>query len=151
MKLFQILFTVVWLFMTSQSHAGPWEDLKPYVVTDETLIVFSPDNSTLVLEDPTGSITFEEALARKDEFKTPKEMGSIDARKHYWIMQKVSSRLDVDKNLRLDGFWKSIYTHVIDSTGAASSLMPSGAISGYSFRSDIPNIVKGMNDHTRYF
>jgi serine phosphatase RsbU (regulator of sigma subunit) len=138
MKLFQILFTVVWLLMTSQSHAGPWEDLKPYVVTDETPIVFSPDNSTLVLEDPSGDISVEEALARKDEFKTPKEMGSIDARKHYWIMQKVSSRLDVDKNLRLDGFWIKINTYVIASDNAIFALKPAGLEDGkYAFLSDL--------------
>ena len=138
MKLFQILFTVVWLPMTSQSHAGPWEDLKPYVVTDETPIVFSPDNSTLVLEDPTGSITFEEALARKDEFKPPKEMGPIDARKHYWIMQKVSSRLTSDRNYRLEGNWLSIHTFVIRSDDSILALKTAGFFTGkYSFLSDI--------------
>jgi serine phosphatase RsbU (regulator of sigma subunit) len=52
-------------------------------------------------------------------------------------MQKISSRLDIDKNLRLEGPWKSISTNVISADGTMVSLKPSGTISGYSFLSDI--------------
>jgi len=38
---------------------------KFYEITDNTLIVFSPKDNTLVLEDPQGSLTVEEVLKRK--------------------------------------------------------------------------------------
>ena len=133
-KLFLLLISVLFI---GQAHAGAWDELKPYEITDNTPIVFSPNDNTLVLEDPEGSLTIEEVLKRKDEFKPVPSMGPVDPRLHYWIMQKISSRLDVDKNLRLDGSWKSINTHVISADGTVATLKPSGYISGYSFLSDI--------------
>jgi serine phosphatase RsbU (regulator of sigma subunit) len=133
-KLFVLLISVLFI---GQAHAGAWDELKPYEVTDETPIIFSPKDNTLVLEDPSGLLTVEEVLKRKDEFKPAASMGPVDPRLHYWIMQKISSRLDIDKNLRLEGPWKSISTNVISADGTMVSLKQSGTISGYSFLSDI--------------
>ena len=137
MKIIKLFLLSLALVFIGQVHAGAWDELKPYEVTDETPIIFSPKDNTLVLEDPQGLLTIEEVLKRKDEFKPPSDMAPLDARHHYWIMQKISSRLDVDKNLRLDGTWKSINTHVISVDGTMVSLKPSGAVSGYSFLSNI--------------
>jgi len=137
MKIIKLFLLSLALVFIGQVHAGAWDELKPYEVTENTPIVFSPKDNTLVLEDPQGSLTVEGVLKRKDEFKPPSEMGAIDTRHHYWIMQKISSRLDVDKNLRLEGNWKSVNTHVISADGIVTTLKPSGAISGYSFLSDI--------------
>ena len=133
-KFFLLLISVLFI---GQAHAGAWDELKPYEVTDETPIIFSPKDNTLVLEDPSGLLTVEEVLKRKDEFKPAASMGPVDPRLHYWIMQKISSRLDIDKNLRLEGPWKSISTNVISADGTMVSLKQSGTISGYSFLSDI--------------
>jgi len=137
MKIGKWLLLLISVLLIGQAYAGAWDDLKPYEITDSTPIVFSPNDNTLVLEDPEGSLTIEEVLKRKDEFKPVPSMGPVDPRLHYWIMQKISSRLDVDKNLRLDGSWKSINTHVISADGTVATLKPSGYISGYSFLSDI--------------
>ena len=133
-KLFLLLISVLFI---GQAHAGAWDELKPYELTEETPIIFSPKDNTLVFADPSGLLTVEDVLKRKDEFKPAASMGPVDPRLHYWIMQKISSRLDVDKNLRLQGPWKSINTHVISADGTMVSLKPSADISGYSFLSDI--------------
>jgi serine phosphatase RsbU (regulator of sigma subunit) len=134
-KLFLLLISVLFI---GQAHAGAWDDLKPYEVTDETPIIFSPKENTLVLADPTGSLTVEDVLKRKDEFKPPAEMGAIDARHSYWIMQKISSSLTADRNIRLEGNWKSINTHVIRADDSIEALKTAGFFAGkYSFLSDI--------------
>ena len=126
MKIIKLFLLSLALVFTGQVHSSAWDDLKPYVVTEETPIIFSPKANTLVLEDPTGKLTVEEVLKRKDEFKPPSEMAPLDARHHYWIMQKVSSKLAVDKNFRLGGFWQKLNSHVISSDNAVFALKPSG-------------------------
>ena len=77
-------------------------------------------------------------MKRKDEFKPVSAMGPIDARHHYWIMQKVSSRLMADRNYRLEGNWLSINTHVIRADESILPLKTAGFYTGkYSFLSDI--------------
>jgi len=143
-KLF-LLFTA--LVFIGQVHAGAWDDLKPYEITENTPIIFSPKDNTLVLEDPQGSLTIEDVLKRKDEFKPPSDMAPLDVRHHYWIMQKVSSKLAVDKNFRLNGSWQKINTHVISSDNVVFALKSAGWDDGkYAFLSDIdpalPSSVK---------
>ena len=137
MKIIKLFLLSLALVFTGQVHSSAWDDLKPYVVTEETPIIFSPKANTLVLEDPTGKLTVEEVLKRKDEFKPPSEMAPLDARHHYWIMQKVSSKLAVDKNFRLDGYWQKFNSHVIASDDVVFALKPSGFGERYAFLSDI--------------
>ena len=138
MRFLKFLLLMMPLVFIGQAQAIGWKELKPFVVTDATPITFSPKDNTLVLQDPTGSISIDEALRRKEEFRSPAEMGPVDARHHYWIMQKVSSKLAVDKNLRLNGFWQKINTHVISSDNAVFALKPAGFADGkYAFLSDI--------------
>jgi serine phosphatase RsbU (regulator of sigma subunit) len=138
MKIIKLFLLSLALVFIGQVHAGAWDELKPYEVTDETPIVFSPKANTLVLEDPQGSLTVEEVLKRKDEFKPPSKMAPLDTRHHYWIMQKVSSKLAVDKNFRLNGSWEKINTYVIASDNAVFALKPAGSADGkYAFLSDI--------------
>jgi serine phosphatase RsbU (regulator of sigma subunit) len=137
MKTAKFFLMLVATVCMGQLHAVGWDELPAFELTSDTPIIFTPKENTLVLADPTGSLTVEDVLKRKDEFKPPAEMGAIDTRHSYWIMQKISSKLDVDKNLRLEGNWKSVNTHVISADGTVATLKPSGAISGYSFLSDI--------------
>ena len=138
MRFLKFLLLMMPLVFIGQAQAVGWKELKPFVVTDATPIIFSPKDNTLVLEDPQGSLTIEDVLKRKDEFKPPSEMAPPDARHHYWIMQKVSSKLAVDKNFRLDGSWHKINTHVIASDNAIFALKSAGWSNGkYAFLSDI--------------
>jgi serine phosphatase RsbU (regulator of sigma subunit) len=131
--------------MLALGHAGAasWENLPPYEISTSTPIVFSPVDSTLVLEDPDGSYTLEDVLQRQEEFKPASDMGGIDALKHYWILQKISSRLDVDRSYKLDGFWVNIQTHLLQPDGSFITLRPAGLIAGYSDLSDIDPALPG--------
>ena len=146
MKIVKWFLLSLALVFIGQVHAGAWDELKPYEITDNTPIVFSPKDNTLVLEDPTGTLTVGEVLKRKDEFKSPAQMGAFDARHHYWIMQKIASKLNEDRRYRLDGFWQKLNTHVIDSDNAVFALKRSGFGEKYAFLSDIdpalPSSVK---------
>ena len=142
MKIFKLFLLPIALVFIGQAQAVGWNDLKPYELTEETPIIFSPKANTLVLEDPEGTLTVEEVLKRKDEFKPPSEMAPLDARHPYWIMQKVSSKLAVDKNLRLEGNWRSIHTHVIRADDSIVPLKTAGFFAGkYSFLSDIDPVL----------
>ncbi len=126
--------------MLAMGHAGAaiWENLPPYEVSTSTPIVFSPVESTLVLEDPDGSFTLEDVLQRQEQFKPASEMGGIDALKHYWILQKISSALPTDRNFRFEGSWKVIWTHVIRPDEPPQALKSSGFYRGkYAPLSDI--------------
>jgi serine phosphatase RsbU (regulator of sigma subunit) len=131
--------------MLAMGHAGAasWENLPPYEIGTSTPIVFSPVDSTLVLEDPDGSLTLEDVLQRQEEFKPASAMGGIDALKHYWILQRISSRLDVDRSYKLDGFWVNIHTHLLQPDGSYITLRPAGLIAGYSELSDIDPALPG--------
>jgi hypothetical protein len=59
MKTIKLFLLSQVLVFIGQVHAGVWDELKPYVVTEETSIIFSPKDNTLVLEDPQGSLTVE--------------------------------------------------------------------------------------------
>ena len=142
MKIVKFFLLSLALVFIGQVQAGAWDELKPYEITDNTPIVFSPKDNTLVLEDPQGSLTIEEVLKRKDEFKPPSDMAPLDARHHYWIMQKVSSKLTVDKNFRLNGSLQKINTYVISSDNALFALKPGGGADGkYAFLSDIDPVL----------
>jgi serine phosphatase RsbU (regulator of sigma subunit) len=144
MKIIKLFLLSLALVFIGQVHAGAWDELKPYVVTDETPIIFSPKDNTLVLDDPQGTLTVEEVLKRKDEFKPPSEMAPLDTRHHYWIMQKISSGLKADRSQHFNiSGWVSLYTHVIASDGSVTALSLSGTVSGYSFLSDIDPALPG--------
>ena len=132
---FLLMALCIWFFGTAS--ATSWNDLQPYEIEAATPIIFSPKASTLVLEDPDGSFTVEDVLKRKEEFKPVAQVDGIDALKHYWILQKISSRLDVDRSYKLDGFWDDINTHLLQPDDTFITLRPNGLIAGYSGLSDI--------------
>jgi hypothetical protein len=78
MKFLKFLLLMMPLVFIGQAQAIGWKELKPFVVTDATPIIFSPKDNTLVLQDPTGSISIDEALRRKEEFRSPAEMGPVE-------------------------------------------------------------------------
>jgi len=138
MKTAKFFLMIVATVCMGQAYAVGWDELPAYELTDETPIIFSPKENTLVLADPTGLLTVEDVLKRKDEFKPPSDMAPLDARHQYWIMQKISSRLTADRNYRLEGNWQSINTHVIRADDSIVPLKTAGTFTGkYSFLSDI--------------
>ena len=138
LKFLRLFLLLVGLTFFGQTHATDLEEKKAFEVTDATPTIFSPKQNTFVLEDRTGSMSVEDVLQRKDEFKPSGDMGSIDARSHYWIMQKIVSRLVSDRDFRLEGAgWLSINTSVIRPGGAIQALKPSGFYYGnYAYLTD---------------
>jgi len=138
MKRLKFIFSLIWVVLIAQAHASNWNDLPAFEVNQDTPIIFSPKDNTLVLEDPSGLLTVEDVLKRKDEFKPPAQMGAFDSRHHYWIMQRISSRLSADRNYRLEGNWLSIHTHLIRTDGSILPLKTSGFYTGkYAYLSDV--------------
>ena len=137
MKYSKFIFIKLCILFVGSASATSWDGLQPYEINPTTPIIFSPKASTLVLEDPDGSFTVADVLKRQEQFKPASEMGGIDALKHYWILQKISSRLDVDRSYKLDGFWLDINTHLLQPDGTYVTLRPTGLIAGYSELSDI--------------
>lgn len=126
--------------------ASPWDELKPHAVNEDTAIIFSPSESTLVLEDPAGVLDVQAALHRKDAFKKPSEMGPVDPRKHYWIVQQIQSHLPADRSLSVEqGIkgWRNLNTHILDDQGKLTALQNAGAVSGYAYLSDIDPALPG--------
>jgi len=121
-----------------------------YEVTPKTPVISSPKEQTMVLADPEGTLSLEEALKRKNEFKPASDMGPIDAHIHYWIMQTIVSKLDADKELRLEGAgWLSINTSVIKPDGTVKTLKPSGFFYGnYANLTDKDPALAGSADAT---
>lgn len=113
MKIFKLFLLPIALVFIGQAQAVGWNDLKPYEVTDATPIVFSPKANTLVLEDTEGTLTVEQVLKRKDEFKPPSEMAPLDTRHHYWIMQRSAAN------------WRLIKTSDLKEIGKVSIPMSS--------------------------
>jgi serine phosphatase RsbU (regulator of sigma subunit) len=142
MNFFKILITVIGVLCLGQAQAANWDALPAYEVNLDTPIVSSLKSHTWVLEDPDGSLTVDEVLQREHAFRPVSEMATFDARHHYWILQKISSRLPADKSYRLEGNWQRIYTHVIRSDGSITHLKASGFYSGkYTFLSDIDPVL----------
>lgn len=137
MKFFTYFLALLCSLSLNYAHATAWDDLKPYEITERTPIIFSPYDNTLVFEDPTASMTIEEVLARKDEFKPAPKIGGIEAIKNYWVLQKISNRLNVDKRYKYEGFWMSIQTHVLHPDGSYDTLKPTGQVAGYAALSDV--------------
>lgn len=150
MKYSKFLLTALCILFGGIASATSWDELQPYEITPATPIIFSPKASTLVLEDPEGSFTVEDVLIRQEQFKPASEMGGINALKHYWILQKISNRLDVDRSYKLDGFWVYINTHMLQPDGSYVTLRPSGLIAGYSELSDIdPTLPSSVTAKSR--
>ena len=62
MKTAKLFLMLVASLCMGQAYAVGWDELKPYEVTDETPIIFSPKDNTLILADPTGLLTVEDVL-----------------------------------------------------------------------------------------
>ena len=123
----------------AQAQATAWEDLKPYEVTAESPIVFSPADHTLVIADPQRSFTIEDILNRKQAFQSAAEIGPVDAFSNYWVVQKFVNRLPADREYMLEGAgWLSIDSYILKSDASVVALKSSGFFHGeYSRLSDV--------------
>ena len=59
-------------------------------------------------------------------------MEKLDARSHYWIIQKLVSKLETDREFRIEGPWMSVQTYLIQADGKLERLKPAGFGHAYS-------------------
>ncbi len=110
------------LLLAGLCFAG-WHGHAAAVQVDaETPIIFA-DKAARVLEDPDGSLTVDAALARQQSFAPAKTLGTPKPGSHYWVLSEIDSRLDVDRELRVDApGWYEAFSFVIDGKGARQAL-----------------------------
>jgi hypothetical protein len=95
-----VKFLLTSFFLGYLGHAGANQQFNTFRITPDTPISFTPKDHTYVLKDPTGSMTPDEVLSRKQAFVLAADMGPIDVDSHYWILQ--SLRSDFDLRLKTD-------------------------------------------------
>lgn len=116
---------VLTLFVAARVDAAA--PLPAYQVYEQTPIIFSEKQHLRVLPDADGRQNAEEAFKRSDEFLPPSEVGTISPRRHYWVMQRIASRLDHDLVLRIDPTgWEHLDGAVFRADGSMEYLKPSG-------------------------
>lgn len=144
-------YLVLFFLIGSAINAANAADLQPFQVTTDTPIIFNPKESTLILRDAAGVLSVEEALVKKNEFKSPAEMGKIDAHSYYWIMQEFISRLDTDREFRVEGSWLRLESFAVQPNGNILKLKPTGFGYSYSTLSDVdptlPKSSKATSSH----
>ncbi len=120
---------VLWLFAAALSlTAGV---AAAFDIEPQTPMMFSDAQGTLVLADPDGKITLDEALSRLSEFTPAASAGKPDSRHHYWILTTLTSRLDSARELRVDApLWEEAHTYVIEGNAAPRALRTTGAFRG---------------------
>lgn len=102
-----------------------WTGAMP--VDAGTPIIFS-DKDARVLEDPEGRLTADAALDSQQAFAPAKSLGAPKQGSHYWVLTELDSRLDLDRELRVDApGWYEVFSVVIDGNGHRQPL-PRAAI-----------------------
>ena len=100
------------------------------LVDDKTPLIFS-DKSARVLEEPTGKLSIDDVLARREQFRPAAEAGPLNMRSHYWVLSELHSALDTDRELRIDApLWDEQRSVVILPTGQRQALRASGNLWG---------------------
>ena len=114
-----------WLGSATVSHES-WG----VEVNAQTALIFS-DPSARVLQDPYGAVTADEAFARLAEFKPIAEVGPLNQHSRYWVISELYSKLDVDRELRIDApQWDEVRNYLIDPSGQRQALRVTGSLWG---------------------
>lgn len=110
------------LLMTCAGFAGAME------VSPKTPIFFNDKAGTLVLDDPDGSITLQEAMARVDDFKPVAQAGRPDVSHRYWVLSNLSSQLDIDREFRIEvPLWQEVTAYAAEPGRAPIALALTGS------------------------
>lgn len=73
-----------------------------FEVSKDVPLVFSDAAGTRVLAEIERALSPEQARDRLDDFKPPEAVGSIQARRYYWVVSQLQSGLDTDKEIRIE-------------------------------------------------
>jgi len=110
--------------------ALPWLALAQvtYEVTPQTGIEFS-NNYVVVLEDSSNRLTAEQAMQQLDRFVPASEIADFKPSVTYWIYQKLRSKLDNDREFRIEPTgWRSLTANIYYKDGEITALKPIGFV-----------------------
>ncbi len=118
-------------------------------VTPDTPLIFSDTSDVRVLDDPGAQLTAAQALARQDQFQPLSTLTTMDRSHRYWILVNLRSRLDQDRELRVDlPTWEEFHSFLIADDGKLRELRASGVFWGnYSHLVDL-NPFKSTIGHS---
>ncbi len=103
-----------------------WQSSAAAVTVDASTPIIFSDKNARVLEDPDGSLTLDTALARSQQFAPAATLGAPRQGSHYWVLSELDSRLDVDRELRVDApGWYEVFSFVVDGSGRRQTLRQS--------------------------
>ena len=99
-----------------------------YVITESTPMVFN-DKTAHVYEDSTHRATSEDILGKSDQFVPANEIKKFKGSVTYWIIQKIASDLNHDREIQIEASgWRDLTAHVINEQGQIKTLKPTGFV-----------------------
>ncbi len=118
-----------------------------FEVTQDVPLVFSDAAGTRVLAETEQPLSPEQVRERIHDFKPPATIGSIQPRQNYWIASQLQSRLEADKEIRIEiPMWEAMHPWVIFEDGRMQALQSSGNFWGnYSKLGDANPYVMGLD------
>jgi serine phosphatase RsbU (regulator of sigma subunit) len=146
----------LWLYLIFSLPCGAQAQSlyqKPFEVTDDVPLVFSDKAGTRVLAETDGPLSLEQASARIADFKPAEAIGSIRPREYYWVLSRLQSRLDRDREIRIEmPMWEGFQSHVIFENGSTLALQASGNFWGnYSKLGDTNPYVQALGSAPSQF
>ena len=124
-----------------------------FEVTNAVPMVFSDKIGTKVLAETDHALSPEQARERINDFRAPESIGRIQPRQYYWVLSHLQSRLDTDKEIRIEmPMWEGMHPWVIFDDGKTQQLQSSGNFWGnYSKLSDANPYVELSSALNRIF
>ena len=118
-----------------------------FEVTQDVPLVFSDAAGTRVLAETEQPLSPEQVRERIHDFKPPDTIGSIQPRQNYWVVSQLQSRLEADKEIRIEiPMWEAMHPWVIFEDGRMQALQSSGNFWGnYSKLGDANPYVMGLD------
>ncbi len=111
------------LLLLAALFVGAWPAVAGAVPLDAGTPIIFTDKGARVLEDPDGSLTLDTALERQAQFVPAATLGPPRKGSHYWVLSELDSRLDVDRELRVDApGWFEVFSYVVDGGGRRQAL-----------------------------
>ncbi len=108
---------------------GGWPAWTGAVQVDAGTPIIFADKDARVLEDPHGSLTVDAALSRQQAFSPAEALGVPKPGSHYWVLSELDSRLDIDRELRVDApGWYEVFSVVVTGGGERQALRQAAAM-----------------------
>lgn len=147
---------MVWV--SASSYAVPAMSPGQFQISEESPIIMRPSpNSVLVLRDPQSNRSFSEVQTLTSEFTPASEMPRPDSSSTYWVMQRIDSTLDQDRDIQVAPIggraWRDVRLILLNERGEMiHDIHPAGAMRGSHDRlAELnPLIDPSRREHSQY-